>query len=69
MLAHLSMMDAKYQLWRNNIPYAERLVDDLDYDEFSKTHLMLSLIVEVSNLSLYFPLFLSCISAHSDTQV
>ena len=26
MLAPLSMTDAKYQLWRNGIPYAKRLV-------------------------------------------
>ena len=30
MLATLSMTDAEYQLWRNDIPYAERLVGDLD---------------------------------------
>ena len=30
MLATLSMTDAKYQLWRNDIPYAKRLVGDLD---------------------------------------
>ena len=30
MLATLSMTDAEYQLWRNDIPYAEWLVGDLD---------------------------------------
>ena len=44
MLALLSMTNAKFQLWRNGIPYAGQLMDDLDYDEFSETHLMPSLI-------------------------
>ncbi|KAK9998106.1 hypothetical protein SO802_017709 [Lithocarpus litseifolius] len=35
MLAPLSMTNAEYQLWRNGIPYAGRLVNDLDYDEFN----------------------------------
>lgn len=29
-LALLSITDAEYQLWRNGIPYAQQLVDDLD---------------------------------------
>jgi len=62
MLAPLSMTDAEYQSWRNDIPYAKRLVDDLDYDEFSETRLMPFLIAEVCTLSLYFPFFFSCIS-------
>ena len=45
------MTDAEYQLWRSDIPYAEQLVDDLDYDEFYETHLMPSLSAEVCILS------------------
>ena len=69
MLAPLFMTDAKYQLWKNDIPYARRLVDDLDYDEFNETRLIPFLVAEVFTLSLYFPFFFSCISTHGDTQV
>ena len=51
------MTDAKYQLWRNGIPYAGRLVGDLNYDKFSETHLMPSLIAK------------KCIPAHGYTQL
>lgn len=44
MLAPLSMMDAENHLQRNGIPYARRLIDDLDYDEFSETYFMRTLI-------------------------
>ena len=47
MLAPLSITDVEYQLWRNGIPYVERLMDEMDYDEFSKTHVMPSLSTEV----------------------
>ena len=40
MLALLSMTDAEYQLWRNVIPYAQRVTDELDYEEFNDTRLM-----------------------------
>ena len=40
MLALHSITDAKYNSWRNGIPYAKQLLDRLDYDEFSITHLM-----------------------------
>ena len=39
MLAPFSMTDVEYRLWRDGILYVERLVDDLDYDELSKTPL------------------------------
>jgi len=58
MLASLFLTNAEYQLWRNGIPYTERLMDDLDYDEFSETHLMPSLIQEVCILSSPFPFIL-----------
>ena len=50
---------AEYQLWRNNIPYAEWLVDEMGYDEFNETRLMPSLILEVCFLLLFtsLPLF------------
>ena len=54
----LSMTNAKFQLWRNSIPYARQLMDDLAYDEFSETHLMPSLIQEVCILSSPFPFIL-----------
>ena len=44
-LAPHSMTDVEYNLWRNGIPYAKRLLDGLDYEEFSIAHLMPSLIV------------------------
>ena len=40
MLALHSITDAEYNSWRSGIPYAEQLLDGLDYDEFSITHLM-----------------------------
>lgn len=36
-LAPLLITDVEYQLWRNGIPYAQQLMDDLDYEEFSET--------------------------------
>ena len=54
MLAPLSMMDAEYQLWRNGIPYAQQLFDDLGYDEFSETYLMSFFPIEVCIFSLSF---------------
>ena len=63
MLALLSMTNDEYQLWRSSIPYAEWLVDDLDYAKFSEIHLMPSLSAEVCILSFSLPfssLVLSC---------
>ena len=31
MLASVSMSEAKYQLWRNDIPYAAQVTDEQDY--------------------------------------
>ena len=60
MLAPLFMTDVEYQLQRSGIPYAERFVDEMDYNEFNETCLMPSLIAEVCILSLLMslPLFL-----------
>ncbi|KAL0008468.1 hypothetical protein SO802_009970 [Lithocarpus litseifolius] len=41
------MRDAKYQLWRADIPYAEHLINGMEYDEFSETRLMPAFIQEV----------------------
>ena len=66
MLAPLSMTDTEYQLWRNDTPYVEWLVDEMGYDEFSETCLMPSLISKVCVLSFFtsLPLF-----AHGNTQM
>lgn len=40
MLASLSMIDAEYQMWKDGITCAKRLLGDLDYDDFSKGHLI-----------------------------
>ena len=58
------MTDTEYQLWRSDIPYAEQLVDDLDYDEFYETHLMPSLSTEVCILSFSLSFLFSCIFLH-----
>ena len=41
MLALLFIMNAEYHLWKASIPYIEHLTDDMEYDEFSETRLML----------------------------
>ena len=58
------MTDVEYQLQRSDIPYAERLVDDLDYDEFSETCLMPSLLAKVCILSFSLSFLFSCIFLH-----
>ncbi|KAK9998069.1 hypothetical protein SO802_017672 [Lithocarpus litseifolius] len=47
MLAPHSMTNVEYNLWGPGIPFTRRVTVDLDYDEFSGTHLMPSLITEV----------------------
>ena len=47
MLAPLSMTDAKYIQWGSGIPSTDRVIDELDYKEFSGTRLMPSLIVPI----------------------
>ena len=44
--------------------YVERLVEDLDYEEFSETHLMPSLSVKVCILSFSLSFLLPCIFLH-----
>ena len=58
MLAPLSMTDAEYHWWRADIPYADHLMDVIEYDEFSETQLMPSLIQEVCILSFLIPFIL-----------
>ena len=63
MLAPRSMTDAEYNSWRSSIPYAEWLLDGLDYEEFSITRLIPSLTVQVyaqSLLLLFLVLYLVC---------
>lgn len=64
MLAPLSMTNVKYQLWRSIIPYTERLMDDLDYDEFSETCLMPFLFAKICILSLSLSFLFFCIFLH-----
>ena len=54
MLTPCSMTDAEYDLWRLGIPFTNRVTDELDYDEFSGTHLMHSLLALVCVLALLF---------------
>ena len=59
MLALLSMFDAEYQLWKGGIAYAQHLLGDLDYDEFSEvTSCLIFLSGYVSSLSHLFFLFI-----------
>ena len=51
MLTPLSMIDAEYTLWIPGVAYVSWLKEDLDYEEFNYTCLMLSLTVEVCALS------------------
>ena len=44
MLTPLSMIDAEYTLWILGVAYVSWLKEDLDYEEFNYTCLMLSLI-------------------------
>ena len=52
MLAPLSMTYAEYQLWRNSIPYAKWVLDELEYEEFNNTRFMPSLTPAVCALFL-----------------
>ena len=51
MLTLRSMTNVKYNLWGPGIPFTDRVTDKLDYDKFSRTRLMPSLIVEVCVLA------------------
>ena len=51
MLDLRSMTNAKNDLWGQGIPFTERVTAELDYEEFSGTHLMPSLIASVCVLA------------------
>ena len=51
MLAPRSMTDAEYNQWGLSIPLTDRVIDELDYEEFSGIRLIPSLIVLVSVLA------------------
>ena len=53
-LASYHMTIAEYDLWGSGIPYIERVTNELDYDEFSKTHLMPSLATVVYAIHIVF---------------
>ncbi|KAL0001407.1 hypothetical protein SO802_015188 [Lithocarpus litseifolius] len=44
MLAPHSMTDAEYIQWGPGIPFIDRVIGESDYEEFSETHLMPSLL-------------------------
>ena len=68
MLSPRSVTTVEYDLWRLDIPYSERVTDELDYGEFSETRLMPSLTTVVCVLaSLIF--FQPFIVLHSCTLV
>ncbi|KAL0004883.1 hypothetical protein SO802_012444 [Lithocarpus litseifolius] len=46
MLAPLSMIDAKYTLWRLGVAYVNQLREEFDYVKFNRTCLMPSLSIE-----------------------
>ena len=50
-LAPCSMTDTEYDLWRLGIPFTNQIIDELDYDKFSGTHLMPSLTILVCVLA------------------
>ena len=63
MLAPHSMTDVEYNSWRNGVPYAEQLLEGLDYEEFNITRLMPSFTAQLyaqSLLLLFFFLYLIC---------
>ena len=66
MLALRSITIAEYYLWGLGIPFTERVTDELDYDEFSGTRLMPSLIAAVCVLAslISFQPFVICILIH-----
>ena len=52
MLAPYSMTDAEYNSCESGVPYVERILEELDYEEFSLPCLMPSLTVQVYAQSL-----------------
>ena len=47
MLGPHSMIDDEYNSWGSGVSYAERLLEELDYEEFNITLLMPSLTFQV----------------------
>ena len=47
MLTPHSMTNVEYNSWRSGIPYARRLINGLDYEEFNINCLMPSLTAHV----------------------
>ena len=64
MLAPHSMTDANYNSWGNGIPYVERLLKGLDYEEFNITRLMPSLTAQVYVQSLLLLFLFLCLVCH-----
>ena len=63
MLAPHSTTNAEYNSWGSGVPYARRLLEGLDYEEFNITHLMPSLTTQVyaqSLIILFLFLYLVC---------
>ena len=52
-------------MWRSDIPYAEWLMDDLDYVVFNETRLMPFLSTRVCILSFSLSFLFSCIFLHT----
>ena len=52
MLALRSMANAKYDLWGSGIPFTDRVINELDYNEFGRTRLTPSLTVLICVLAL-----------------
>ena len=51
MLTPHSMTNTEYNLWGLDFLFTNRVTDELDYDEFSGTHLMSSLTVPICVLA------------------
>ena len=51
MLAPHIITNMEYDLWGPGIPFTDRVTNELDYDKFSGTHLMPSLIAMVCVLA------------------
>ena len=54
MLAPRSMTDMEYIQWRLGIPFTDQVMDESDYEEFSRTRLMPSFTILVCFLLLLF---------------
>ena len=67
MLASVSMSEAKYQLWRNDIPYAAQVTDEQDYQRYLP-HTLSHSYGMCSSLAHLFPFFLY-VASHDDIQM